>query len=43
MPNGGKLTVEASNQALDHDYRRTKLEVTPGQYASFVSRTMFMA
>ena len=32
MPNGGKLTVEASNQALDRDYRRTNPEVTPGQY-----------
>jgi PAS domain S-box-containing protein len=33
MPNGGKLTVEASNQTLDQDYRRTNPEVAPGQYA----------
>ena len=33
MPNGGKLTVEASNQTLDRDYCRTNPEVTPGQYA----------
>ncbi|MBV8612561.1 MAG: response regulator [Acetobacteraceae bacterium] len=33
MPNGGKLTVEAVNQTLDHDYRRANPEVTPGQYA----------
>jgi CheY-like chemotaxis protein len=33
MPNGGKLTVEASNQTLDRDYRRTNPEVAPGQYA----------
>ena len=33
MPNGGKLTVEASNQMLDRDYRRTNPEVAPGQYA----------
>jgi PAS domain S-box-containing protein len=32
MPNGGKLTVEAVNQTLDRDYRRTNPEVTPGQY-----------
>ena len=32
MPNGGKLTVEASNQTLDRDYRRTNPEVAPGQY-----------
>jgi len=33
MPNGGKLTVEASNQMLDRDYRRTNPEIVPGQYA----------
>jgi PAS domain S-box-containing protein len=33
MPNGGKMTVEASNQTLDRDYRRTNPEVEPGQYA----------
>ena len=33
MPNGGKLTVEASNQTLDRDYRRANPEVAPGQYA----------
>jgi CheY-like chemotaxis protein len=33
MPNGGKLTVEASNQMLDRDYRRINPEVAPGQYA----------
>ena len=33
MPDGGKLTVEAFNQALDRDYCRSNPEVTPGQYA----------
>ena len=33
MPSGGKLTVEAFNQTLDRDYRRTNPEVAPGQYA----------
>ena len=33
MPNGGKLTVEASNQMLDRDYRRANPEVASGQYA----------
>ena len=32
MPNGGKLTVEASNQTLDRDYLRTNPEVMAGQY-----------
>jgi PAS domain S-box-containing protein len=32
MPRGGKLTVEALNQALDHEYCRTNPEVVPGQY-----------
>jgi CheY-like chemotaxis protein len=33
MPGGGKLTVEAFNQALDRDYCRANPEVAPGQYA----------
>jgi len=33
MPNGGKLTVEASNHMLDREYRRANPEVAPGQYA----------
>jgi PAS domain S-box-containing protein len=33
MPGGGKLTVEACNQALDRDYCRANPEVAPGQYA----------
>jgi PAS domain S-box-containing protein len=33
MPNGGKLTVEASNQTLDRNYLRTNPEVAAGQYA----------
>jgi PAS domain S-box-containing protein len=32
MPNGGKLTIEASNALLDQDYCRTNPEVIPGQY-----------
>jgi PAS domain S-box-containing protein len=32
MPSGGKLTVEALNQTLDHDYCRSNPEVSPGQY-----------
>jgi CheY-like chemotaxis protein len=32
MPRGGKLTVEALNQMLDHEYCRVNPEVTPGQY-----------
>ena len=32
MPRGGKLTVEALNQALDREYCRTNPEVSPGQY-----------
>jgi PAS domain S-box-containing protein len=32
MPNGGKLTIEASNALLDHDYCRANPEVIPGQY-----------
>jgi PAS domain S-box-containing protein len=32
MPDGGKLTIEALNQVLDHDYSRHNPEVRPGQY-----------
>jgi PAS domain S-box-containing protein len=32
MPGGGKLTVEALNQALDREYCRANPEVVPGQY-----------
>jgi PAS domain S-box-containing protein len=32
MPNGGKLTVEAMNQTLDHAYARVNPEIAPGQY-----------
>jgi len=32
MPGGGKLTVEAFNQALDHHYCRSNPEMSPGQY-----------
>jgi PAS domain S-box-containing protein len=32
MPNGGKLTLEALNQELDHHYCRSNPEVSPGQY-----------
>jgi PAS domain S-box-containing protein len=32
MPEGGKLTLEAINQVLDHDYCRVNPEITPGQY-----------
>jgi CheY-like chemotaxis protein len=32
MPNGGKLTIEALNQVLDHNYTRVNPEVPPGQY-----------
>jgi PAS domain S-box-containing protein len=32
MPNGGKLTLEALNQVLDHHYCRSNPEVSPGQY-----------
>ncbi|MFZ0073841.1 MAG: ATP-binding protein, partial [Xanthobacteraceae bacterium] len=32
MPDGGKLTIEAQNTFLGHDYCRKNPEVTPGQY-----------
>jgi PAS domain S-box-containing protein len=32
MPKGGKLTLEASNVYLDHEYGRSNPEVVPGQY-----------
>jgi PAS domain S-box-containing protein len=32
MPKGGKLTVEALNQSLDHAYSRANPEVPPGHY-----------
>jgi CheY-like chemotaxis protein len=32
MPNGGKLTIETANTALDESYTRTDAEVIPGQY-----------
>ena len=32
MPDGGKLTIEASNCYLDEDYCRQHPDVRPGQY-----------
>jgi two-component system, NtrC family, sensor kinase len=32
MPNGGKLTVEASNSYLDDSYCKQNVDVRPGQY-----------
>ena len=32
MPEGGKLTIETANTALDHSYAATDAEVIPGQY-----------
>jgi len=32
MPNGGKLTIETANTALDESYSATDVEVIPGQY-----------
>ena len=32
MPNGGKLTIETANAALDESYAQTDAEVIPGQY-----------
>ncbi len=34
MPNGGKLTIEASNSYLDEEYCRQNTDVQPGQYVS---------
>jgi PAS domain S-box-containing protein len=34
MPAGGKVTIEALNQVLDHDYSRINPEVAPGQYVA---------
>jgi PAS domain S-box-containing protein len=33
MPGGGKLTLEAGNAHLDHDYAQANPEVRPGRYA----------
>ncbi len=35
MPNGGKLTIETSNTALDEYYARTHAGVKPGDYVMF--------
>ena len=32
MPDGGKLTIEAVNVSVDHDYTADNPEVSPGQY-----------
>jgi len=32
MAEGGKLTIETSNQTLDEDYARANMEVAPGDY-----------
>ena len=32
MSNGGKLTIETSNTALDEAYARSDMEIVPGQY-----------
>jgi PAS domain S-box-containing protein len=32
MPNGGKLTIETSNTALDEAYAQSNAEIVPGQY-----------
>ena len=34
MPNGGKLTIEASNSFADADYVRANPEVSEGQYVA---------
>ena len=35
MPNGGKLTIEVANAALDETYAALHAEVEPGQYVVF--------
>jgi signal transduction histidine kinase/DNA-binding response OmpR family regulator len=35
MPEGGRLTIEASNRFLDDDYAAANAEVSPGQYVMF--------
>ena len=32
MPNGGKLTIETSNEDLDDEYARSHISVKPGRY-----------
>jgi len=34
MPEGGKLTIEASNTFIDGDYARGNPEISPGQYVA---------
>jgi PAS domain S-box-containing protein len=34
MPQGGKLTIEASNQFVDDEYHRRNPEILPGQYVA---------
>jgi CheY-like chemotaxis protein len=34
MPEGGKLTIEASNTFIDGDYARNNPEISPGQYVA---------
>ncbi len=35
MPDGGKLTIEVANAALDDDYAARHAEIEPGQYVLF--------